>query len=395
MKLLIVATHFPPYSSVAVVRIASLTRFLIKQGYEITVLTNKHEFNSEEANVDSLLNEVNKVEIDVSQANGKFFECRDLYIKEFHKLMKVNQFDCVFITSGLFYTLPLCKISKVNYNTKCIIDFRDLWVFDIRSIKEFINPSNLLRKFVFFPIERQAIKYADKVITVTDGWSEILKKVHSKYNRKICVVYNGYDEEYLNKSISDEKNEKNLVEIDSKKFNIMSFGKLSYYSKHYSSVFFTAIKRLDREYPLIRVIQIGSEEKETNEVLLKTGFNRDKYINTGFCDYREGMVLLAKADVCVLIDIRKKAIGTKLYDYIFTNKPIIYVGKRNTYLSNFVASFEYGYSCQTEEQVMCALKNIIEQKIEKLSTNNSVKKYSRQMQNKAFLRIIESVVRGE
>ena len=48
MKILIVATYFPPHATVAVVRVSSLVRYLLKQGHSISVLTNKMDERTEE-----------------------------------------------------------------------------------------------------------------------------------------------------------------------------------------------------------------------------------------------------------------------------------------------------------------------------------------------------------
>lgn len=391
MKILIVAPFFPPYSSVAVVRIASLTRYMIKIGYDITVLTNKIENGEKKINMNDELDSIHKIEVDISSSKGRGYVRRKLYENKFHEIMSVNKFDCVLMTCGPFYTVPLCEISKKVYNTKCIIDFRDLWIFDIRSMKKFLSPKNLLRKIIFFPIEKKAIKYADKVITVTNGWRDILKRVYPKYSNKMEVIYNGFDDEYLKglKTTSTNKNQRKV--IGNGNFNIMVFGKLAYYSKDFATRFFRALVDIRKNYKNVQLIQIGSREVETNDIIKEVNYPLDGYINTGFMDYAEGMSLLNSADVTVIIDIRKKAIGTKIYDYIYLNKPIIYIGNKNTYLSDFVSSFENGFSCQTEKDIRNAIEYIIKNNVENLSSQDESSKFSRQFQNERFVELIENI----
>lgn len=393
MRILIVSPFFPPYQSVAVVRIASLTRYLLEKGHEITVLTNSLQ-NSEQIDPDDSINQVEKVEINIKSAKGKYFKIKQIYIENFHRVMHSKKFDLVLITSGPYYTLSLCEISKTTYNTNCIIDFRDLWIFDIRSMKSFFRPSNLMKKITFYPIEKKAVKYADIVVTVTSGWGNILKRVYPRYKDKIKVISNGYDDNYLKKSNSVGASDSHKKNINEKKFNIISFGKLSYYSTTYSRVFFRAVKEISKEDTNINVVQVGTEEMETREILNEIGFNKESYINTGFCDYKEGMEILINANVCIIIDIRKKAIGTKIYDYIYTNKPILYVGKKNTYLSNLVSSFENGFSCQKEQQIIDVIEYIKKNNVTYLTTDNSHKKYSRYAQNKEYVNIMEEVCQG-
>ena len=81
MNLLIVTPYFPPYSSVAVVRISSLTRYLLKQGVNITVLTNKLDPEYDLKDKDQELDNVNKVYVDIKKAKGSYFASRDLYLR--------------------------------------------------------------------------------------------------------------------------------------------------------------------------------------------------------------------------------------------------------------------------------------------------------------------------
>src|SRR5699024_6158642 len=178
--------------------------------------------------------------------------------------MKSNKFDLVFITAGPYYTIPLCKISNKEFQTKCIIDYRDLWIFDIRSKAEFIKPTNLLKKLIYFPIENRNIKHADLIVTVTENWKNILKKVYNLNHIK--VIENGYDDKLLKKNYEDDNYsfEHNFV--------ITVFGKLSYYSTRYGIEFFSALKRLELVYPDLIVLHIGEKERQTEEALRISGF---------------------------------------------------------------------------------------------------------------------------
>lgn len=389
MKILVVSPFFPPHSSVAVIRISSLIRSLLKKKHNITVLTNELGDIKKHTKTNSELKCIKRIKVDINQNNGKYFKNRDSYIEAFNEVMNKEHFDIVLITAGPFYTLPLVKISKKVFNTKCIIDFRDLWVFDIRNLRDYLAPKNIFKKMVFFFIELEAIKYSDKVVTVTDGWANILQRVYPRYKNKIKVIYNGFDNEYMNRPVKSIKKPKAITKNGF--FNLIVFGKLAYYSESYTSIFFRSLKTIVEQYNNIQLIQIGSEEARTAEIINKIDFPPDKFINTGFVDYREGMSYLEHADVTVIIDIRKNSIGTKIYDYIYVNKPILYIGKKNTYLSRFVSSFENGFSCQTEKDIVEALIYIKDNNIKSLtSSKQSYSRYSRKYQNEKFLQLLEN-----
>ena len=79
---------------------------------------------------------------------------------------------------------------------------------------------------------------------------------------------------------------------------------------------------------------------------------------------------MSTVSICILIDVRKSGLGTKIYDYIYLNKPIIYIGKKGTDLASFVESFEYGFICETEEEIIQTIDFILSNKIKFLSNKN-------------------------
>lgn len=179
MKILIVAPFFPPSATVAIVRISSLVHALLHRGNEVVILRNKYyEQINQLSNSDKELINLRTYTVEVDQS-VRYFEASKRYKEIFRRIMDNEKFDIVFITAGPYYTIPLCEISKKEYNTKCIIDYRDLWLFDVRNKLDFLKPLNLVKKMIYYPIERRNIKQADLVITVTKQWKNILKKAYN------------------------------------------------------------------------------------------------------------------------------------------------------------------------------------------------------------------------
>ncbi|MDE5937255.1 MAG: glycosyltransferase, partial [Ruminococcus sp.] len=177
MKILIVATYFPPYASVAVVRVSSLARYLLDKGYTVSVLTKKMP-ERKNTPLPSGLDKIESItEVSVNE-NDKFFGRSNSYAEAFRSCMKSQKPDCVFITCGTYETVPLCTICKDEFNTRVVLDYRDLWIFDMRSKKEFFRPSELIKKIMFYSTERKALASADAVVTVTDGWADILRRAY-------------------------------------------------------------------------------------------------------------------------------------------------------------------------------------------------------------------------
>jgi glycosyltransferase involved in cell wall biosynthesis len=383
LKILIVSPFFPPFGTVAIVRISSLAHELLKSGHEITILRNEYDERIDKlSDSDQQLLDLKTHTVKVNQSI-RYFEASKRYKYAFRKVMDEDKFDLVIITAGPYYTIPLCRVAKEEYGTKCIIDYRDLWLLDMRNITDFLKPVNIAKKLVYFPIERSNIKSADLVVTVTEEWKQILMKVYK--GNKFEVVKNGYDDAQLNKIDSS-------VSYPYKdKFVIAVFGKLSYYSEDYGTKFFSAMNSLSEKYPSLIVLHIGIPEKETERAIMNTGFDSSKYINTGFIKYTDGIELLKHTNACVIIDVRKGAMGTKFYDYVYVNKPLIYLGKKNTHLDNLVKGFKNGFSCYNEVDVVDAVNKIEEEGITSMTETENVEKYARTKQNRKYLELIDSI----
>jgi len=383
VKILIISPYYPPYASVAVVRMASLSRFLIDKGCEVTVLRNNFDDLDQNLKTTSIPKGVKIKSVNIKKRSRYitgFIEGFKSYRKNIRELFCKNKYDVVIISAGPFFTLPLCKIIKKEYGVKCIIDFRDLWIAE--EIYKGINIKTLISKILFYPIERSAIKYADAVVLVTKGWRNIMMKFYPKYRDKMELIYNGYDDELLN--------DINIIQDDIQQL-LGVFGKMSYYSKEYAKILFSAVKKLKNKYKDLKIVQVGLYENETDAIIEEINFDPKDFNCTGFCDYVEGIQKMSTVSICILIDVRKSGLGTKIYDYIYLNKPIIYIGKKGTDLASFVESFEYGFICETEEEIIQTIDFILSNKIKFLSNKNIKGKYVRSVQNTKYYNLIKKL----
>lgn len=387
MKVLVVSPYFSPMADVSCVRINSLCTYLLKQGVEITVIRDK--------NYDHCLNENDsdihkRVELHLVDTKGsrKYAILCSLYAEVFEKILASNQYDLVLITMGPFSTLPLCEISTQKYGVPCVLDYRDLWIFDVRRKREFLNPRILYRKIRAYPIEKRAVNCASAVVTVTEDWCGILKKVYGKNSKKFYVISNGYDDEQLSMIENELSTSLNLPECD---FMISVFGKFAYYSPEYATEIFEAIAKFAAEKEKILINHIGNREAVLEDLLEKRCMYRDYYHNSGFVKYIKGIQMLRASDAVLLVDIRNGAMGTKFYDYVFANKPLIYLGKPNTQLARLVSGFDGGYVCRNAEEVYSAIKQIKDNHIVHLSDDQNISQYSRSIQNQHYFELIRKL----
>lgn len=391
MKVLIVATYFPPHATVAVVRVSSFARHLLQKGYEIHVLTGAMPERATTPLPNGLEGISSITEVSVNPT-ANYYNRSAAYAEAFRRCMQTQHPDCVFITCGTYETVPLCEICHREFHTRCVLDYRDLWIFDQRRKREFFKPTQLMRKIMFYPTERRALAAADAVVTVTDGWGDILRRAYPKSRDKVHIVYNGYDDLLFSQITEADraKAQELLAQIPNRAEALVlaSFGKLIYYSYQHGKVLFTAAKELLQQYPSLVILHIGEREKRIDALLAETGFPADHFICTGLCPYQIGMELLKSADCNLLIDLRKQAIGTKIYDYIYVNRPVLYCGAMHTYLSELVVKFSGGFVCEDVQDVVHAVQMLAANRSMTLTAEADTKTYSRTLQNERLEKLL-------
>ena len=80
--------------------------------------------------------------------------------------------------------------------------------------------------------------------------------------------------------------------------------------------------------------------------------------------------------------------GTKFYDYVYANVPLLYIGAPHTHLAKLVNTFPGGFVCSEIDDVYRTIKNVISKKIVALTNEYDYEKYSRTEQNKKYYNII-------
>ena len=101
--------------------------------------------------------------------------------------------------------------------------------------------------------------------------------------------------------------------------------------------------------------------------------------------YEEGMALLGTADFFIVEDTSPDDVGTKIYDYIYFNKPVVAATPPNIPLAKLVRTFENGYVCSTDKEVEAAMYKVVTEHPEKLDGELDPGKYSRKVQNQNII----------
>lgn len=394
-KILIVSPFFNPYGGVGANRMTSLANYLVRdKDFNITVLRNNVSTYQQKV-VRENINE----NIFITEANTKdsFLYNLDIYIKKIIELFSVWSFDCVVISVGPFYTLPLVKLINKKYEIPVILDIRDIWAHEPTNLEIENNfksvVKNLTKDFLFL---NNAFQNAYKIVTMSEEESFFIKENYGLcISPKVVVIKNGYDDYLLDDQYLAENFLKKFNFLSNDGFIISTFGKFSeYLSDEMLSDFCGALALINKTYYPLSFLHVGTEEKTLRECMEHEGIN---YISTGYLNYHDGMnLLISFSDINVLSsDLVGLGYGTKFYDYIYCNKPMVLVAESNVFLFNKVNLFENGYSCKNKKEIYSAFLEIIESNVSTLDNNLNIYKFSRSYNNELYRKLLRASLRQE
>ena len=326
-KLLVVSYFFPPASIIGAVRITKFVKYLLRFGWDITVLTVKEEYYD---NYDfESLKDVQGAKI-IRTKVIKPIKClreRGLYWLpylniELKKLLSKERFDISLWTGNPFYHWILAPKFKREYGLFYVLDFRDEWSLSKVVKKWYGTKFFKLKRFIDVKIseiiEPKIVNQASAIINVTDELTELYKNRYKDLvpENNFYTIYNGFDLEELPK----KKSKKCYY------FKIVYAGRFAKFI--FPFAFFEALNNFINERKLkpeeIKFIWVGEKEKDVIEFLDKINLN-EYVVFIEHRPYKEALELIENADVGLLIVGRFTEASTKLFDYIALKKTILLI----------------------------------------------------------------------
>jgi len=230
-------------SPVGAIRVMRFAKYLTRFGCKITIITRKPPRN-ERIKKDADLAKINFIKVPLIEssfiAKTKAFMSDRLnpqlemawyqaarYQIETQGVLSGIDADIVLSSSPPESSHLIGSWLRERLGKPWIADLRDLWSHDhYRSF-------NALRRIPLKLREKGALKNADRIITVSNKWSEFLRK---EYGDRVSAITNSFDEEQHNV----------VKRVGQDKFRITYLGKLN--SKHQDITFFLeAVKELVEE----------------------------------------------------------------------------------------------------------------------------------------------------
>ena len=256
-----------------------------------------------------------------------------------NRVLKEEEVDLIFSTSYPYTDHLIGLEIKKRTNKPWVVDLRDPWVGN----KFIYDRYNEKRKEKEKRLEEEVIKYADKVINVTEDITKMYVERYPKYKEKFITITNGFD-------ITDRVDEK----IESDKFIINYSGIVA--DGQNPEIFLKAIEEL-----------IKKDNNLKEDLLINfTGIIVDKYKNmfenkyikdnikiNGYASHNDVLKEMKKASINLLIlpdTEESKGIYTgKIFDYILSEKPILGIMPLGGVASELINSKKIGLAVENND----------------------------------------------
>ena len=325
---------------------------------------------------------------------GNFFipDARCFWIKPsvryLSKWLQENKVDAIVSTgpphSMHLIAMPLAK----KFSIPWIADFRDPWTnIDYYNDLMLTNKSDAKHH----QLEHQVVTSASRVVVVS---GEMVKEFESKYNRKIDLITNGYDEDDINTNVSQS----------SSKFVIAHVGTLVR-SRNPEALWKAIAGVLTMDESLKNNLEIrlaGKVDVSVRQALEKFGLI--KFVT--YIDYLpHNQVATEQQSASLLLLIlnnsqNSKGILTgKLFEYLAAQRPILGVGPVDGNAAEIIRETESGevFDFYDEE----GIKKYVSESYGKFKAgslnrlNSSIEKYSRRKLTGKLVEILNNVISSD
>ncbi len=371
-NVLIICGSFPPNSEVGGLRPAMFAKYLKQFGWNPWVITrsfpkNDSRYNNKMSiNLDDIENQISRIEygeadeLNYLEERNIFTKSRDFFYSEYSsppgvyfavkekaiELCDNHHFDLIFATSPDHWEITLGSLLSKKYNTKFVVDFRDIKEQEQglkRTFREYLQVQRfVVRRFI-------NTRQADLITTVSKYHAKVLSQ---KLYKKVDVIYNGYDHEAFYPQ--------DVVFDDTTTFKIIYAGRILNKWYRNPEILLESVDKLIDENKIgvndISVDFYGTEKDIMNGMLAnvvnKTFVN--VYDSIPFNQVNEK---LNESQILLLLTNkgRKGILTTKSFEYAGVKKPILCVPGDSSELDELIRDYDLGYSIDNVDKLKLKL----------------------------------------
>lgn len=391
-RIFLVSHFFLPFAGVGAIRHTYFASFFADKGWEVVVFKANNRFYSNITTGQDYLNNVKIVTVDVVGDSPSSSDWNVAYVSAIEREVELVGVPSVLLFSAApYFYLEIGLKLKNEIGVNYIIDFRDTPFNSLRLYEKY-NAFSLKRAIMkaqlhFVDPNKQPILNADGILTITESEKRILLKHYKKLKvENIQVIHNGYNEKFFpSKPLSTGSYLREKIEV----LEVGVFGKLAYYDITAGSALLSALNSINETQP-VKLNLIGEVEEYFTENKHSCNFPIEQ---TGFIDYKGGLEVIKKCHVCVLNHRSANSHGTKVFDYIGLNKPIIAFSFPKGEIAKLISKFDQAFLVQNTEECLSAFRKLMNIGTYVLQSGDLTDDYTRRKQaEKLLLYLNKSII---
>lgn len=260
--------------------------------------------------------------------------------------LKKNKIDTIISTSPPLITFIIGYVAKLTFNCKFILETRDIWS---DSLKDLGIIKNSFLIFLIKSYENFFYKRSTSLVSVSNN---IKNKLNFHKDHYVITNFTPIDFVKYHYSKDTFKNKY----YNKSNINILYLGTLGL--SHEFDNFISTLNKFDC-FNLNIVGEGLSKDKIINKIEL--GIYKNTNINNYTTNFNEIINYYMKADFCLIIlkniNIFKTVIPSKLFEYSFFKKPILYFGPKNE-ASELINRYKLGFCAYDSGQLKSILYSI-------------------------------------
>lgn len=313
--LLVPSFYFPPHGQVRVLRTVKFCKWLPANGWAPWVLTVDPRYYDPGTLLQS----------DGAEWRGaRVFRIPFVDVPASRVLIKVlfplltalfalrcrSRLTAAYMSGSPFYPFPLTFVFARLLRLPSVIDFRDSWSFNHGFDGR--RPDGVwgrLRERVFGMVERFSIKYASRVLFATPILEEEYANLFPEYRHKYVTILNGFDPDDVAGIGANRV---------SPRTTLVLAGQFSRYVPHAVDGLMACLRHNGQ----LHFLYLGEE----HELFANKAQQYDvagQVTTLPRVSYREALEFISGSDVALLATGLVNGVGTKIYDYLALDKPVL------------------------------------------------------------------------
>jgi len=320
MKILVITQNYPPDLGAGAFRMKALVNELNSRGHKVTVLTgvpNRYDSIEWKSKNENAIERI--VRIKVPKQKGNLFlrgiSYSIFFIKAFLKAIKLaSDLDAIVATTPQLLVAYIGAIVSHKRKIPLILDVRDLWP-DVMLDMNLTQDKSIVYK-ILKKIELYCYKHADRIVINSPAFFEPIKKLSGK---EPILITNGIDDELF-----ELLSEADPIKIEDQTRYIITYAGNVGIAQDLD-VLIKLAKKFEKKY-IFRIIGDGSAKEKLMESVIENKIQNIEFINP--VPRKKLQQYYKETDAFFVhlkdIDMFKKTIPSKVFEYVATGKPVVY-----------------------------------------------------------------------